>query len=258
MDVTVAAAEIHVSLLGGFSVTVNAAPVPDRWRLRKAKTLVKLLALAPGHRLHREVVVERLWPDTEPQVAANNLHQIVHTITRMMGPESITLSDDVARLCPSGGLSVDVDQFDRAAAVARSSGEITELQAALELWTGPLLPEGQYATWAEDRERLTETHTAVTTLLGSKLLSPRSRGRCVHGRIGAANYPAKWIAPNDGPSGATRFSRTAVDHGQLRTPQFRSADQASMFLATFFEVPQGTAPISIPADAPADCKIPTS
>ena len=170
MDVTVSAAEVHVSLLGGFSVTVNGEPVADRWRLRKAKTLVKLLALAPGHRLHREVVVDRLWPDTEPQVAANNLHQIVHTIRRMMGPESITLSDDVVRLCPAGGLSVDVNVFEQAAATARSGSGITALQQALQLWTGPLLPEDQYAEWAlEHGERLTETHAALATLLGSKL-----------------------------------------------------------------------------------------
>ena len=59
--------EIQISLLGGFSVTIDGEPVPDRWRLRKAKTLVKLLALAPGHRLHRDLVVDRLWPDAEPQ-----------------------------------------------------------------------------------------------------------------------------------------------------------------------------------------------
>ena len=52
MEEIASAAEVHVALLGGFSVTVNGQPVPDRWRLRKAKTLVKLLALAPRHRLH--------------------------------------------------------------------------------------------------------------------------------------------------------------------------------------------------------------
>ena len=65
MDVTTSAAEVHVSLLGGFFVAVNGQPVPDRWRLRKAQTLVKLLALAPGHRLHREVVVD-WWPTPSP------------------------------------------------------------------------------------------------------------------------------------------------------------------------------------------------
>jgi DNA-binding SARP family transcriptional activator len=170
MKQTSAATEVYVSLLGGFSVTVKGRPIEDRWRLRKAKTLVKLLALAPGHRLHRDTVVDRLWPDTDPEAAANNLHQIVYTIRHMMGPESITLSEDVVRLCPAGGLCVDVDVFEQAAAAARRTGDLTALQRALQLWTGPLLPEDQYADWAiEDRERLSETHAAVTTLLGSKL-----------------------------------------------------------------------------------------
>ena len=87
-----------------------------------------------------------------------------------MGPESITLSDDVVRLCPTGGLRVDVDVFEQSAATARRTGDIGALQHALHLWTGPLLPEDQNADWAiEDRERLTETHAAVTTLLASKL-----------------------------------------------------------------------------------------
>jgi DNA-binding SARP family transcriptional activator/predicted ATPase len=171
MGKTALAAEVHVSLLGGFSVTVNGEPVPDRWRLRKAKTLVKLLALASGHRLHRDTVVDSLWPDTELQEAANNLYQIVHTVRRMLGAGSITVTDDVVRLCPGGGLTVDVDKFEQAAAAARSTSDVTELQAALDLWTGPLLPEDQYANWADDhRERLTESHAAVASLLASKLL----------------------------------------------------------------------------------------
>jgi DNA-binding SARP family transcriptional activator len=149
------AAAVRVSLLGGFSVTVDGQPVTDRWRLRKAKTLVKLLALAPGHRLHRDVVVDQLWPDTEPDSAANNLHQIVHNIRRMIGPISIVLNDDLVRLGPTGGLSVDVDVFEEAAAAARRTGDITALNHALQLWTGPLLPEDQYADWAmEHRDDL--------------------------------------------------------------------------------------------------------
>ena len=167
---TASAAETSISMLGGFSVTVAGQPVADRWRLRKAKTLVKLLALAPGHRLHRDVVVDSLWRDGDPQATANNLHQLMHTTRRMMGAESITLSDDVVRLCPGDSLTVDVDVFERAAADGLRAGDITALQAAVDRWTGPLLPEDQYADWAEEhRDRLNETHAAVVTLLGSKL-----------------------------------------------------------------------------------------
>ena len=35
------------------------------WRLKKATSLVKLLALARGHRLHRERITDALWPDLD-------------------------------------------------------------------------------------------------------------------------------------------------------------------------------------------------
>jgi predicted ATPase/DNA-binding SARP family transcriptional activator len=170
MRETAPVADVHVCLLGGFSVTVGGQLIEEHWRLRKAKTLVKMLALAPRHWLHRDIVVESLWPDAEPEAASNNLHQIVHNIRRMMGAESIAIHGDVVRLCPAGELSVDVDLFEEAAARARRSSNIAQLQDAIAIWTGPLLPEDQYASWAEeDRERLTETHAALVILLGSKL-----------------------------------------------------------------------------------------
>jgi len=89
----------------------------------------------------------------------------------MLGSASITLNEDVLRLCPVGDLTVDVDQFEQAAAAARSSSEISALRQALDLWTGPLLPEDRYADWADQhREQLSETHAAVASLLGSKLI----------------------------------------------------------------------------------------
>jgi hypothetical protein len=48
MGDSASAPRIHISLLGGFSIEVDGEVVEDRWRLRKAKTLVKMLALAPG------------------------------------------------------------------------------------------------------------------------------------------------------------------------------------------------------------------
>jgi len=43
------------SWLAGFAALVDDELVPERaWRLKKTRELVKLLALAPEHRLHRE------------------------------------------------------------------------------------------------------------------------------------------------------------------------------------------------------------
>jgi DNA-binding SARP family transcriptional activator len=57
-------------LLGGFKVSVESGTIEGgAWRLRKAANLVKLLALSPSHRLHREQVMDTLWPDLGMQAA---------------------------------------------------------------------------------------------------------------------------------------------------------------------------------------------
>ena len=51
--------ELRVWLLGGFRVCVGGRDVAAaQWRLRKARALVRLLALAPGRRLHREEITD--------------------------------------------------------------------------------------------------------------------------------------------------------------------------------------------------------
>ncbi|MBA2783153.1 MAG: hypothetical protein H0T74_09560 [Rubrobacteraceae bacterium] len=52
---------LRVSLLGRFEISVGSRVVGEQaWRLRKAASLFKLLALAPYHRLHREQAMELL------------------------------------------------------------------------------------------------------------------------------------------------------------------------------------------------------
>ena len=48
---------LDIRVLGTFSVSVNKRRVNDSsWKLRKAKAIVKLLAISPKHRLPRDVV----------------------------------------------------------------------------------------------------------------------------------------------------------------------------------------------------------
>jgi len=57
------------------------------WRLSKAKDIVKLLALAPDHRLHRERALELLWPSLGRKAATNNLRQALRVARRMFDPD---------------------------------------------------------------------------------------------------------------------------------------------------------------------------
>jgi predicted ATPase len=141
-------AEVSVNLLGGFAAAIDGAPVPEKaWRLKKARELVKLLALAPAHRLHREQAMDVLWPDRGPAAAANNLNQAVHVARRALGAGAIELRDEVLFLVAE----LDVDLLERAASDARRSGTAGAYKAALSLYRGELLPENRYDDWAETR-----------------------------------------------------------------------------------------------------------
>ena len=52
--------------------------------------MVKLLALDPAQRLHREYLLDLLWPDLSPSAAANNLHQALHAARRALAGEGPT------------------------------------------------------------------------------------------------------------------------------------------------------------------------
>jgi predicted ATPase len=139
---------VTIRLLGGFAALVDGEPVPRAaWRLRKARELVKLLALAPDHRLHREQAMDVLWGDRDPAAAANNLNQAVHVARRALGASAIESRDGLLRL----QAEVDADQFERAAADARRAGTPSAYRAALSVYGGELLPENRYDDWAEAR-----------------------------------------------------------------------------------------------------------
>src|SRR5258705_13742728 len=85
---------LRIALLGGFRVWIDSRLIPDEaWKRRKVQTLVKLLALASRHCLHKEQLMELLWPNAEMEAARNNLRQTLHLARRILkrkansGPE---------------------------------------------------------------------------------------------------------------------------------------------------------------------------
>ena len=161
---------VRVWLLGGFRVSVGGRTVDgDEWRLRKPASLVKPLALAPGHRLHRERVMDALWPDLGKGAASNNLRQAVYVVRRTLAPRPgagscyLALRGEQVALCPEGRLWVDVETFEGAALAARRSRRPAAYEGAVELYAGELLPEDRYEEWAEGRRR--ELREAYLSLL---------------------------------------------------------------------------------------------
>ena len=171
---------LRIVLLGGFNVSVEGAVGRQPWRLRKAQTMVKLLALAPRHRAHRDVLIEQLWPDVSPAVGANNFHQAVHAARRVVGTANLVLHEEIVVLGGEGGVSVDVDEFDAAAATAAATGSSADLRRALALWTGELLPEDLYEDWAAPhRDRLHAVRARLVGELAHVLIADGAPGEAL-------------------------------------------------------------------------------
>ncbi|MBA3637406.1 MAG: hypothetical protein H0W57_13465 [Rubrobacteraceae bacterium] len=169
---------MRIWLLGGFRVSVGARTIEkDAWRLRKAASLVKLLALAPGHRLHRERVMGTLWPELGRKAASNNLRGALHAARRALepdqGPRYLELQGEQLVLCPGAQLQVDVDTFEEAAYSARRSRDPAACRAAINLYAGELLPGDRHEEWTEGR-RETLRQLRLTLLDGLATLEDKS------------------------------------------------------------------------------------
>src|SRR5829696_790265 len=158
---------VRVWMLGGFRVTIGSRTiVQDAWRLRKGAALVKLLALAPGHRLHREQAMDLLWPDSGRRAASNSLRSTLHAARNVLDPalgsRYLASEDESLVLCPGGDLWVDVDAFEEAAAMTRRSQHPGVYRPAVQLYAGELLPGDRYEEWTEDkRAELRRLHLAL-------------------------------------------------------------------------------------------------
>ena len=92
---------------------------------------------------------------------SNNLRQALYaarktpTRDQEMSARYLASEEESLVLCPDGQLWVDVEAFEEAAATARRSRDPAAYRAALDLYTGELLPDDRYEEWAHDwREQL--------------------------------------------------------------------------------------------------------
>ncbi|NGO74129.1 AAA family ATPase [Streptomyces sp. YC504] len=174
------APQLSLNLLGGFAaVREDGVDIPRRWRRSTAQTLVKLLAVAPGLRRHREHVMDLLWPGVPMEAAARNLRVTLHAARHALEPDlaprspsSYLLSDGDLLLLAPGRVRVDTEEAEVAARTALASGDADALAAVVEVLRYELLPEDRYADWAAERRRHIEVlRERLVRTLAERLLA---------------------------------------------------------------------------------------
>jgi DNA-binding SARP family transcriptional activator len=156
--------ELSIELLGRTTVAVDDQPVSsDAWRSRRAADVVKLLALAPDHRIHRLQVMDALWPESEPEASGTNLRKALHFARLALADERAIVNEHgVLVLAPGARVETDVGLFEAASGRALETTDAAKCRNAADLYRGDLLPDDIYESWTiEPRARLRRRYLDV-------------------------------------------------------------------------------------------------
>jgi DNA-binding SARP family transcriptional activator len=199
---------VVLQFFGGFRLTVNGRRRELTGLKPRARELFRLLASQAGRPLHREVLLESLWPDTSPESGMRNLQVGVSSLRqclqRALGPPKqlknqpaigIERDGDAYRLAFSPEVAFDLLEFEqalRSGKAAQVAGDVraavASLECALEMYGGDLLPEDGPAEWVVTR-----------------------RERCRGEAAGAARALAELLLDTDEPAGAARVCQRGLE-----------------------------------------------
>lgn len=162
---------VHVTVLDGFSVTVNGCDVTPT-----GVPAMVIKALAIKGAMHVEELLELLWPEVEPATGRTRLRSVLARLRRSCG-DIVERRDDSLTL--AAGTHVDAAVFSeragRAMVWADQGDAVNLAREAWSLFRGELLPFDTYVDWtAGPRERIRHRAVAVLDLLAD---DAAARGR---------------------------------------------------------------------------------
>jgi len=177
---------VVIQCLGRFEIEA-AGRVVELPPLRPLpRALLLLLALHHSRDVHREVLIDQLWPGTSIDAAAHRLHAAASSVRRCLAGAG--LGDDVVRRHGSAysltidGATLDVAAFEallrdasRRETAGDPQGALTAGMKALELYQGDLLDEAGPVEWVvADRDRLRVAAATAAYSAGQLCLSLRT------------------------------------------------------------------------------------
>jgi len=180
--------EVHVATLGPFEVRVCGTRV-WRWGAQKNRTLLQYLVLHPDRPLHREVLMELLWPGYGYTSSRNNLNVCVYGLRQALqeacrDSRYVLYRDGAYLLDPDLSWQVDRTRFlsliaaaQDAARAGRTGPAIQLHQEAAMLYRGPLFEDDPNCDWfAAARRNLHERYLRSLEDLADLYLDARDVG----------------------------------------------------------------------------------
>lgn len=153
---------LRLRLLGGFAVERDGRPLTTTWRREQARSLVKMLAMAPGRRMHREEIIDVCWPDVDVDAGRRNLRVTLHAARHALEPElaprasSAYLHAQGVLVALDPDVTTDLDELAEQVDALGDSDAVEHLEELRSRLRTELLPENRYADWtgpARSRQR---------------------------------------------------------------------------------------------------------
>jgi PAS domain S-box-containing protein len=167
---------LQVFTLGGFGMAVAGRSIDiGKWKRKQAVTLLKYLLTQLDRPVHRERLLDILWPDADASQGWGRLKVTMYYLRRELRANG--MNDDIVKTVGSAYLLrrdavwVDVDAFERLFTQGRELQQQGQWNDALDryvearhLYRGDYLEEETFADWcAEERERLHELYLEMLT-----------------------------------------------------------------------------------------------
>ncbi|GKU77868.1 response regulator [Paenibacillus sp. L3-i20] len=152
---------LSIRLLGAFYASTDSGGV-YKWRTAKEKELLIYLALQNGNPVHRDRIIEDLWPDDPYLKAKVYLHTCISLIRKhlkQLGLDGVVVYEKERYVLEASRIEVDVLCFKKRVA-KQMSGTAMQIDDAVEmmkLYKGNLLQDEDYPWVSQESEHLIGT-----------------------------------------------------------------------------------------------------
>jgi DNA-binding SARP family transcriptional activator len=174
---------ISITCFGGFRFEVDGRAIDITEVRARARSALRLLATHTGQMVHREVLIEALWPELPPAAATRNLQVTISALRGLLEracgagrPAMLVRSDSAYGLalpaegrCDTVVFHAAVNHWRRVRSGSDRDAEAAAIREALSVYGGDLLPEEGPADWAvsardQFRRQATELSRALAIL----------------------------------------------------------------------------------------------
>jgi DNA-binding SARP family transcriptional activator len=183
------APQLRIETLGGFNVFKDGFPLNEKdWTGSQPKNLLKaIVAVGQEKRVHKEVLIDALWPDSKAEAAEKTFKTALHRLRKAIEPvmknspgflyvhlkeKKVYLDSELCTVDAWEFLSL-VKEGQELQNKGNNEAAISAYRKAIGLYKGTFLPRDLYASWADSKRHELKQQYVDLLLTSAKIEETR-------------------------------------------------------------------------------------